>query len=56
MILTGIFRIIHIASPQPTSVKIVQKFNYIQINFDIPFLTDLHQKFNFKIDLDMINF
>ena len=37
MILTGIFRIVAIVSPQQTSIKIVQNNNYIWINFDIEF-------------------
>ena len=56
MILIGIFRIIVLVSPQSISVKIVQKINYIWINFDIGFLNDWHQKFNSKIDSDIINF
>ena len=49
------FRIIILVSPQPTSVKIVQKIDYIWINFDIGFLNDSHQKFNSKVDSDILN-
>ena len=37
-ILTGILSIVIVVSPQPTSVKIVQKINYMCINFEIEFL------------------
>ena len=48
MILTGIFRITVIVWTQPISVKIVQKINYISINFAIEFLMSIVRKLNQK--------
>ena len=56
IILTGIFRITRLVSPQLTSVKIVQKINYIRINFGIEFLMSIIWKSNVKSDSDIINF